>query len=136
MINKKEFLLQSIIQAYIKELEPIGSSALKNMYGITYSPASIRGYFKKLGDEGYLAQEHASSGRTPTTEALKEYWANRLNIKLTDIDYDKLEKIADWLYKKLMPIFQSQQVVDVYTSKEYYQTNYVIKLDHQLITRL
>jgi hypothetical protein len=53
-----------------------------------------------------------------------------------DIDYDKLEKIADWLYKKLMPIFQSQQVVDVYTSKEYYQTNYVIKLDHQLITRL
>ena len=31
---------------------------------------------KKLGEEGYLAQEHISSGRTPTTEALKQYWGN------------------------------------------------------------
>jgi len=31
-------------------------------------------------------------------------------------DYGKLENLADWLYKKLMPIFKKQQVVDVYTS--------------------
>ena len=61
MIDKKEFLLQSIIKAYIEHLEPIGSTQLKSMYDITYSPATIRGYFKKLGDEGYLAQEHISS---------------------------------------------------------------------------
>ncbi len=93
-MTKKEFLLQSIIQAYIKECEPIGSTALKNMYGITYSPATIRGYFKKLGDEGYLAQEHVSSGRTPTTEALKEYWGNRLNFNLDQINYENLEFFA------------------------------------------
>ena len=51
MIDKKEFLLQSIIKAYIEHLEPIGSTQLKSMYDITYSPATIRGYFKKLGDE-------------------------------------------------------------------------------------
>jgi len=63
------------------------------MYDISYSPATIRGYFKKLGDEGYLAQEHASSGRTPTTEALKEYWTNRLehlNSGLDFVDYNRL----------------------------------------------
>ena len=94
MIDKKEFLLDSIIKAYIEHLEPIGSGQLKTMYDIAYSPATIRGYFKKLGDEGYLAQEHASSGRTPTTEALKEYWTNRLDIKLEHINYNRLHLLT------------------------------------------
>lgn len=106
MIDKKEFLLHSIIQAYIKHLEPIGSSQLKSMYDISYSPATIRGYFKKLGDEGYLAQEHISSGRTPTIEALKEYWAKRLNLKLDNID------------KKALEYFSKEIGVSVFLKKE------------------
>ncbi|MEN8717915.1 MAG: heat-shock protein, partial [Sulfurovum sp.] len=94
MIDKKEFLLHSIIKAYIKNLEPIGSSQLKSMYDISYSPATIRGYFKKLGDEGYLAQEHISSGRTPTIDALKEYWDKRLNLKLDNVNKEALEYFA------------------------------------------
>ena len=94
MIDKKEFLLQSIIKAYIEHLEPIGSTQLKSMYDITYSPATIRGYFKKLGEEGYLAQEHISSGRTPTTEALKQYWQTKLNFKLKGINLRALEYYA------------------------------------------
>jgi heat-inducible transcriptional repressor len=93
-MDKKEFLLHSIIRAYIEQCEPIGSSQLKSMYDISYSPATIRGYFKKLGDEGYLAQEHISSGRTPTAVALKEYWRERLQIKLNKIDYNKLQLIS------------------------------------------
>lgn len=94
MIDKKEFLLHSIIKAYIDSKEPIGSSQLKSMYDISYSPATIRGYFKKLGDEGYLAQEHVSSGRTPTIEALKEYWNEKLNFKLPLINYEKVKRLA------------------------------------------
>ncbi len=94
MIDKKEFLLQSIIRAYIENLEPIGSTQLKSMYDITYSPATIGGYFKKLGEEGYLAQEHISSGRTPTTEALKQYWQMKLGFKLKGINLRALEYFA------------------------------------------
>lgn len=94
MIDKKEFLLDSIIRAYIEHHMPIGSGQLKSMYDISYSPATIRGYFKKLGDEGYLAQEHASSGRTPTTEALKEYWQTRINLDVGFIDYNNLNLLA------------------------------------------
>ncbi|RXK13574.1 heat-shock protein [Halarcobacter mediterraneus] len=94
MIDKKEFLLHSIIKAYIEHLEPIGSTQLKSMYDIAYSPATIRGYFKKLGDEGFLAQEHVSSGRTPTTEALKLYWTNKLNFKLNFVDEDAIEYLS------------------------------------------
>jgi heat-inducible transcriptional repressor len=94
MVNKKEFLLDTIIKAYIEHLEPIGSGQLKSMYDIAYSPATIRGYFKKLCDEGYLAQEHASSGRTPTTEALKEYWQNRLSTEFITVNYNKLNILS------------------------------------------
>jgi len=110
MINKKEFLLDSIIKAYIAHLEPIGSGQLKSMYDISYSPATIRGYFKKLGDEGYLAQEHASSGRTPTTEALKEYWTSRLNVKLGDIDYTKLNILSRQIG---LTVFLKEQQIQV-----------------------
>ena len=64
------------------------------MYDITYSPATIRGYFKKLGEEGYLAQEHISSGRTPTIEALKQYWESKLNFKLKGLNLRALEYFA------------------------------------------
>jgi len=94
MIDKKEFLLQSIIKAYIEHLEPIASSQLKSMYDISYSPATIRGYFKKLGDEGFLAQEHISSGRIPTIEALKQYWTNKLNFKLSLVDLKVIEALS------------------------------------------
>jgi len=94
MIDKKEFLLHSIIRAYIENLEPIGSNQLKSMYDLSFSPATIRGYFKKLGDEGFLEQEHISSGRTPTVEALKTYWKEKLQFELLSIDYDSLKTLA------------------------------------------
>ena len=94
MIDKKEFLLHSIIKAYIENLEPIGSSQLKSMYDISYSSATIRGYFKKLGDEGFLAQEHISSGRTPTNEALKQYWTTKLNFPLKNVNKRALEILS------------------------------------------
>ncbi len=129
MVNKKEFLLHSIIKAYLENLEPIGSRQLKSMYDISYSPATIRGYFKKLGDEGYLAQEHISSGRTPTIEALKEYWAKRLEFEMPSIDYDKLTKLAS---KMGLTVFVKQQTSDtlhrvlnvdnVYMILEFYKT--------------
>lgn len=110
MINKKEFLLESIIKAYIEHLEPIGSSQLKTMYDITYSPATIRGYFKKLGDEGFLAQEHVSSGRMPTTEALKQYWQSRLDFKLSLVDIQAVEKLAQ---KIGLTVFVKKETSDI-----------------------
>jgi len=132
MINKKEFLLDSIIRAYIEHLEPIGSGQLKSMYDIAYSPATIRGYFKKLGEEGYLAQEHASSGRTPTIDALKEYWEKRLEFELPSVNYEKLEKLATDMG---LTVFIKQQTTDtlhrvlnvenVYMILEFYKTHRV-----------
>ena len=113
MIDKKEFLLDSIIKAYIEHLEPIGSGQLKSMYDIAYSPATIRGYFKKLGEEGYLAQEHASSGRTPTTEALKEYWSNRLNHFNNTLDFVNFNRLNLMSKQIGLTVFLKEQQKEV-----------------------
>jgi len=140
-LDKKEFLLHSIIRAYIEHCEPIGSSQLKSMYDISFSPATIRGYFKKLGDEGYLAQEHISSGRTPTIEALKEYWAKRLDFELPFINFDKLENLANNMG---LSVFIKQQtkdtlyrvlnVDDVYMILEFYKTSTVTSNKYAITT--
>ena len=123
MIDKKEFLLQSIIKAYIEHCEPIGSSQLKSMYDITYSPATIRGYFKKLGDEGFLAQEHVSSGRTPTTEALKQYWQTKLNFKLSYVD----SKAIDYFSNEIgLSVFVQDQKSDTLVNLLNVENKYMI----------
>jgi len=96
-MDKKSFLLESIIKAYIKECEPIGSKQLKMMFDLSFSTASIRGYFKKLGDDGYLIQEHISSGRIPTKLALQEYWINTLDLDIKEIDLNILKKLVEEL---------------------------------------
>jgi heat-inducible transcriptional repressor len=130
MINKKEFLLHHIIKAYLTNLEPIGSRQLKDMYNISYSPATIRGYFRKLCDDGYLAQEHISSGRIPTIEALKEYWIGKLHFNLPQVDYDKLKSLSTSMG---LSIFVKQQTTDtlhrvlnvdnIYMILEFYKAN-------------
>ncbi len=123
MINKKDFLLQSIIKAYIVNCEPIGSSQLKSMYDITYSPATIRSYFKKLGDEGYLAQEHVSSGRTPTIEALTQYWSNKLSFKLDYID----ENLVNYLSHQVgLSVFIQEQKSDILSKILNVENKYII----------
>jgi len=117
MIDKKEFLLNSIIRAYIKCNEPIGSKQLKSMYDLSYSSATIRGYFKKLGDEGCLKQEHISSGRIPTNSALKKYWSDRLDFELFGVDYYKLKQLAFEMdlsvFVQKQPTIKLQRVLNI-----------------------
>ena len=80
-MQKKEFLLNEMIKQYIKCKEPIGSETLKLSLGVNISSATIRNYFKILGQEGAIVQTHISSGRVPTTYALKNYWRVSLNPK-------------------------------------------------------
>lgn len=123
MLDKKEFLLQSIIKAYIEHLEPIGSTQLKSMYDLSYSPATIRGYFKKLGDEGFLIQEHISSGRTPTNEALKQYWSSRLNFNLDAINPKALEYLSN---KIGLSLFLKKDRQDILKNLINVENNYTI----------
>lgn len=95
MIQKKDFLLNQMIKEYIRCQEPIGSESLKVSLGVKISSATIRNYFKILGEEGVIMQTHISSGRIPTPMALRNFWRSTLNpVQLCPviIDSDKIAK--------------------------------------------
>jgi heat-inducible transcriptional repressor len=77
--NKKDLILETIINEYLKNPEPIGSEQLKITLDIKISSATIRNYFKKLVEDGELFQEHISSGRVPTNIALQKYWLEKFS---------------------------------------------------------
>ncbi|MCR6571751.1 HrcA family transcriptional regulator [Campylobacter insulaenigrae] len=84
--SKKDLILKTIIETYLNGNIPVGSNELNNKVSI---PAStIRVYFKKLSDEGILTQLHISSGRIPTTRAMKAYWRDLIfeeNLVIRDL---------------------------------------------------
>jgi len=77
-VSKRDIILESIIQEYLKFGMPIGSSELQLKMNLDMSPSTIRIYLKKLSEEGALVQLHVSSGRVPTNDALVEYWKEKI----------------------------------------------------------
>ena len=77
-VDKRDLILESIIQAYLEANEPIGSSELGIRMNVSIPASTIRVYFKKLSDEGAITQLHISGGRIPTFATMKLYWQDRL----------------------------------------------------------
>jgi len=71
--EKENLILLGLIELYIKNGKPIGSNTLKESGFDHLSSATIRNYFFKLEESGYLTQQHASGGRIPTDLAYKFY---------------------------------------------------------------
>ncbi len=83
MSKRKDILLEQVIMQYLRSKEPIGSESLKAFFGNSFSSATIRNHFKALSLEGWLFQPHVSSGRIPTSAALKNHWLKKINPKST-----------------------------------------------------
>lgn len=130
--SKQELILESIIQAYLKSKMPIGSSELQMRLTLDMSPSTIRIYFKKLSDVGYLAQYHVSGGRVPTQNALMGYWKDKIDttkpVVLKNIDKVKrstkehnlfcvLEKNMGGHFKELINA-QNRYLILVFTTHE------------------
>lgn len=71
--DREQAVLFGLIEFYLKANKPIGSQTLQeNGFG-SLSTATIRNYFAKMEEEGYLKQPHTSGGRIPTAKAFRLY---------------------------------------------------------------
>lgn len=66
-------ILKNIVREYIDTAEAVGSETLEKKYDLGVSPATIRNEMADMVKMGYLAKPHSSSGRIPTSKALKLY---------------------------------------------------------------
>lgn len=106
--DREESVLLGVIDLYIKEAKPVGSNTLKENGFEFLSSATIRNYFSKFEKLGYLKQQHASGGRTPTTKGFRTY-ANAClnNLKISPSDEKRAanelegecKKVSSYLHK-------------------------------------
>lgn len=73
MEKRKEKLLLSIVNKYIKNAVPVASKMLAGQGGFKVSSATLRNEMADLEDEGYLVQPHTSAGRIPTEKGYEFY---------------------------------------------------------------
>lgn len=71
--ERENRILLGLIEYYIKTGKPVGSDTLREHGFQELSPATIRNYFAKLEEQGFLAQQHISGGRIPTDKAFRFY---------------------------------------------------------------
>ncbi|APT85196.1 heat-inducible transcriptional repressor HrcA [Corynebacterium aquilae] len=71
--QRRQAVLTAIVADYISTNQPVGSKALVQRHQLGVSPATIRNDMAALEADGYIKQQHASSGRIPTTKAYRAF---------------------------------------------------------------
>ena len=94
--QREKLILFALVELYLKTGKPIGSNTLKDTWFKDLSSATIRNYFGKLEEEGFLKQQHSSGGRIPTSLAFKTYAEYHLDQPILG------EKEKKWVKEKLI----------------------------------
>lgn len=73
MTDRQQDILTHVIEEYIKNAQPIGSSAILETGVFDVSGATIRNELSALEQDGYLTHPHTSAGRMPTEQGYRLY---------------------------------------------------------------
>lgn len=71
--DRKNKVLQAIIEDYVATAEPVGSRTIARKYQLGVSPATIRNEMSDLEELGFLEQPHTSAGRVPSDRGYRYY---------------------------------------------------------------
>jgi heat-inducible transcriptional repressor len=69
-------VLSATVNGYIRMAVPVGSRVVNRLFGLSYSPATIRNVMADLEEEGYLTHPHTSAGRIPTAKGFRYFVDN------------------------------------------------------------
>lgn len=69
--ERAQHLLKVLVDGYIQDGQPMGSSTLAKRSGLQLSPATIRNVMADLEDLGYISAPHTSAGRIPTASGYR-----------------------------------------------------------------
>lgn len=77
LTERKERILQAIVDEYVETGEPVGSQWLATRYDFGCRSATLRNAMSELSEAGLLKQPHTSAGRIPTAYGYR-YYVDRL----------------------------------------------------------
>lgn len=100
--ERKEIILNAIIQTYLETGEPVGSRTISKSY-LNLSSATIRNEMSDLEELGYIIQPHTSAGRIPTDKGYRFYVDHLMQEKEEEVTqiqntmFEKTEKMEKML---------------------------------------
>ncbi len=100
--ERERIVLLGLIELFLEKGVPIGSNTLKENGFQSLSSATLRNYFSKLEEEGYLKQQHSSGGRIPTSLAYQIYAETYL--KSPQLEEKKIKQVKKSLSKETREI--------------------------------
>lgn len=71
--ERKERILREIVEAYVREGEPVASKTVASGSELGVSSATVRNEMGILEREGYITHPHTSAGRIPTDKGYRYY---------------------------------------------------------------
>ncbi len=96
--DRARHLLRALIDRYIAEGTPVGSSILAKESGLELSSATVRNVLADLEDMGLITSPHTSSGRVPTAQGYRVFVDNLLTLEPLDVvQIDKLKSQLKYL---------------------------------------
>lgn len=78
--DRAKHLLKVLIEGYIADGQPIGSTLLAKRSGLDLSPATIRNVMAALEEKGYIHAPHTSAGRVPTSQGYRLFVDSLINV--------------------------------------------------------
>ncbi|WP_377888423.1 heat-inducible transcriptional repressor HrcA [Alkalihalobacillus sp. R86527] len=79
LTERQLFILQILIDDYIRTAEAVGSRTISKRKEVSFSSATIRNELADLEDMGYIEKTHSSSGRVPSEKGYRFYVDNLLS---------------------------------------------------------
>ena len=78
---RQQQLLKLVVEKYILDGQPVGSTALVRDSGLQLSSASVRNVMAELESQGLLTSPHTSAGRVPTEKGYRIFVDTLVNIQ-------------------------------------------------------
>ena len=79
--QRKNNILEAIIEAYVNTASPIGSELIAKIMHQSLSPATIRNVMVELEESGLVEQPHISAGRVPTDRGYRHYVDSVMDVR-------------------------------------------------------
>jgi heat-inducible transcriptional repressor len=91
--ERAQQLLKTLVEAYIRDGQPVGSRALSRDSGLSLSAATVRNVMSDLEELGYVRAPHTSAGRVPTAKGYRVFVDSLLKVRpLSEAEVTSMER--------------------------------------------
>jgi heat-inducible transcriptional repressor len=91
--ERAQQLLKTLVEAYIRDGQPVGSRTLSRDSGLHLSAATVRNVMADLEEQGYVRAPHTSAGRVPTAKGYRVFVDSLLKVRpLSEAEIQSMER--------------------------------------------